>query len=317
MQPPQPAAPRLQPMQIGDIFDRAFRLYRQDFSTFVSIVAIPQVPIIVLQVIVATFLFGSQTMIATFGLSRQVAFGAMAVIVLIQAIVVQPLIAGALIRTISRAYLNQPISLREAYRLDRRRIGNLLAAGIFVSSSAAPLALLLSGPSWLLSLMPLMPGVASFVLSIALAGIYVVALPALFLSMFLIFVYQAITIEEQNVWQAIGRSLRLVFGVHAHVVGTLLVLCILLVVLTSVPPMIFYQMLVWFTDLTSGSAAYQSLTTLVSSSVNILTLPLQVAVVTLLHYDVRVRTEGYDLELRVQEVGHAAAPPNPTVSGEQ
>jgi hypothetical protein len=48
-------------------------------------------------------------------------------------------------------------------------------------------------------------------------------------------------------------------------------------------------------------------TTLVSYGAVILILPLQMIAYTLLYYDLRVRREGYDLHLRMQQV--FAAPP--------
>ena len=42
-------APQLRPMSLGDLFDTAFRLYREHFVTFVGIVALLQVPLAIVQ----------------------------------------------------------------------------------------------------------------------------------------------------------------------------------------------------------------------------------------------------------------------------
>ena len=41
--------PQLRPMSLGDLFDTAFRLYREHFVTFVGIVALLQVPLAIVQ----------------------------------------------------------------------------------------------------------------------------------------------------------------------------------------------------------------------------------------------------------------------------
>src|SRR5215212_6142486 len=51
--------PRLRPMTIGDMFDAAFRLYRQHFLTFIGIVALLQVPMAIIQFVVQFTLGGS------------------------------------------------------------------------------------------------------------------------------------------------------------------------------------------------------------------------------------------------------------------
>src|SRR5690242_13498790 len=53
------AAPQLRPMTIGDMFDAAFRLYRQHFVTFIGIVALLQVPMAIIQFVVQFVLGGS------------------------------------------------------------------------------------------------------------------------------------------------------------------------------------------------------------------------------------------------------------------
>src|SRR5687768_9737678 len=50
---------QLRPMNIGDMLDAAFRLYRRHFVTFLGIVALLQVPMLVVQVLIQYFINGS------------------------------------------------------------------------------------------------------------------------------------------------------------------------------------------------------------------------------------------------------------------
>src|SRR5262245_21796366 len=43
------AAPALRPLRLGELLDRAIRLYRRNFLTFIGIIAIVYVPLMILQ----------------------------------------------------------------------------------------------------------------------------------------------------------------------------------------------------------------------------------------------------------------------------
>ena len=55
-----------------------------------------------------------------------------------------------------------------------------------------------------------------------------------------------------------------------------------------------------FGMLLNNSVLYQSIASLVTYGVLILVLPLQFIIFTLLYYDLRIRKEGYDLELKIE-----------------
>ncbi|HLF02987.1 MAG TPA: hypothetical protein VI547_13480 [Anaerolineales bacterium] len=52
------ALPNLQPLRLGELLDRAIRLYRKNFLTFIGIIALAQVPPVVVQTIVSILTFG-------------------------------------------------------------------------------------------------------------------------------------------------------------------------------------------------------------------------------------------------------------------
>src|SRR5262245_61578352 len=54
--------PRLRAMSIGDMFDAAFRLYREHFLTFIGVVALVQVPMAIVQFFLQ-FVVGRESML--------------------------------------------------------------------------------------------------------------------------------------------------------------------------------------------------------------------------------------------------------------
>lgn len=117
-------APRLRPMNLGDILDGTFRIYRANFLTFIGIVALLQVPMIILQLLLTLSLgqnFTSdlndlirvlprfdpsedsfnQLPIFSIALFFIVSFG----LSIVQGLIVQQLIQGALTNAVAQRYL--------------------------------------------------------------------------------------------------------------------------------------------------------------------------------------------------------------------
>lgn len=341
-QPAQPAAPRLQPMQMSDMLDGMFRLYRQNFVTFVGVVAVLQIPVIALQVLL-TLLFGEQAMTDMFNLSSQFTrssldptfnpltnlsfdnilgfYSGLLIVGLIQGIIVLPLINGALIYAISRSYMREPVAILAAYDFGIDRMVNLIIAGILVGIIVV-LPYLIGFVLFALAFVPTVffdasESVGLFGVLLVLLGLVGVVVGAIFmfvLTIMLIFVPHAIVIEGANPLAAIRRSLRLVSGSFWRILGIMIVFAIMIFIISAIltSPA---QMSPIFLDPLEDIVLIQAFNTLVTYGVQILILPMQVALATLLYYDIRVRKEGYDLELQAQAFGSGAADPTVRLEG--
>jgi hypothetical protein len=133
------------------------------------------------------------------------------------------------------------------------------------------------------------------------------------------FVTQAIVLEGKNALAALGRSWQLVRGSFWRVLGIYLLLTLLVIVLTAVPGGILNNVIVFiFNDPIADFVIQQALSQLVNYLTQILILPISLLAFTLLYYDIRVRKEGYDMELMAQQFNvplaapdqSPAAPPN-------
>jgi hypothetical protein len=117
-----------------------------------------------------------------------------------------------------------------------------------------------------------------------------------------LFVTQTIVLENHGAMSGLGRSIRLVRGSFWRVVGIVLLLNILVQIVTIIPTSVLGGAVgLIFSDPLKDLAIRQSLSTLIGYLVQIVVLPFLLIGYTVLYYDLRVRKEGYDIELQAKE----------------
>ena len=267
--------PLLQKMEIADILDTAIRLYRQNFTLFMEIVAVVQV------FLMAIYMIGmwavSQTMMTTGGeeipWQALLGLGPLGLLYMGGLILLFPVSEAALAFAISETYLGRRISVLEAYRrmwpLIWRLLGTMILVSIVISLGTG---------------MCLIPGL-------------------------LVWVWFAITtpivaLERTAGPTAMDRSYRLVSGHWWRVLGTLLLLQLILIVATlaiSLPAMLAVMLLLS----ESNPLLAQSLTTAIQTITNIVVRPVLMIGVVLIYYDLRIRKEGFDLVTLTQALEHS------------
>lgn len=317
-------------MTVTDILDATFRLYRDNFLTFFGIATMLQIPFIVLYLLVTMF-FGQgipsdlvelAQMVPRFNLSEDSLtdlpignmvgyFGFVILISLFEAFFVVQIINGALTHAISQRYLDQPIGMLEAYsNLGSRRIGNLVLNGVIISLFSMIVSLLIVGGlffSFVLMGTGFGQGSNSGFLLIAsgFVGILVSLLIGLILLVLLgmtfLFAPQAIVLEDSNAWGAIRRSWQLVRSSFWRIMLILLVFWLLIQLVTIGPSYMLNLLLNVVFDPLNDFAIHQAMSLLISYFLQLLVLPLQLCAYTLLYYDLRVRKEGYDMQLMAQD----------------
>jgi len=279
---------RLRPREVGAILDTAVALYRRNFFTYVGIVALMQVPVSLALTLANIWLLDPAT------LSRQPQVPSyssspdalqsynQAAVVWISDLLSRSLIilgigvigavlinvaTGALAWTIGEGYLGRKPTIRAAYRAVRPRFGSLTGAILVLS--------------------------LSFV---------IIFLPPLFLWLYISwsFVSQVIVLEGRNMGAALARSWELVRGSWWRVFAVALLLLLIRIVV-GLPVSALAGALV----LTNLPWAVQTIAAQFSNLLlTVLYVPVQLAAMTLLYYDLRVRQEGFDLQMALD--GRAA-----------
>jgi hypothetical protein len=124
---------------------------------------------------------------------------------------------------------------------------------------------------------------------------------------------QAIMLEDKGVMSSMSRSTNLVKGSWWRVLGTLFVgvlfqsvVAALPVILLSVILGVIVGVTIGVTGAAAGMAsamlAVTVITLVVTTVFSILSAPLSPSITTLLYYDLRIRKEGFDLELLNQSM---------------
>jgi hypothetical protein len=277
---PPPSRMRLRPLSLGEMLDAAIRLYCANWRTLLKTVVIVVVPAQILITVadagytVSSLGFDTSTSEATKqsleNLNRHVGGLAAAALLQLTAIVLATALS---FRAIAQDYLGEAPDWRASVAHARRRLGPLLALTVLyvagVGLGTAAFAV---------------PGVWLFV-------VWAVATPVLL-------------VEGLQGRAALRRSVALVEGRWWQTFGRLFVGFLLAGILSTVVQGVFAIGIVH----AHGDALVLALSAVAGIAGMLLSTPLQAALLTVMYFDLRVRREGYDLELLAFELGAAPAP---------
>jgi hypothetical protein len=324
---PMQTPSQLRPMSVGDILDAAFRLYRANFLPLLGISALLQVPVAIIQFVVQGLFVGvlvrltelqtapvppSGNPFEQFPLAEMAVFYILLLGVgLLQYLVVQNLIAAAVISAGERARAGAPVTILEAYRLGAPRFGALLLSALalmgigvlagvlffacFVGAAAAAGAVLAS------QLDPVMIGL---VVGVVMLGIAVLFAPlALFFYTRFALVAPAIVLERAGPIAGLRRSWSLTGRAFWKSLLIVILLGLLFYGIVSIPSQTASTVVTLAAGGSPNSLALSTgVATLLAYLGIILVQPLQLLGHMFQYYDLRVRAEGYDLELRAGEL---------------
>ncbi len=318
------STPRLRPMSISDMLDAAFRLYRRHFLTFIGIVALLQVPMAILQFAAQLpYLQAMQRFTARppvlapgaspldlFPFAQLLPYYALIFgLSIFQYLLVYNLMTGALANAISRSYLGQPISILSSYNIGLKRVGALIAASLIPFAVGLAFVALIAGCAFGAVYMYMQgartdaqPNIGlAIAAGIGLFGLIILGgLAGLFFYVRLILTTQAIVLEGQGPLAGLTRSWRLVGQAFWRSLGIFLLVYAFMYIVSLVVQLPLVAAGALFGMLFNTSGLYQSIVSLITYGVLILVLPLQFIIFTLLYYDLRIRKEGYDLELKIE-----------------
>jgi hypothetical protein len=317
-------------MTIGDMFDAAFRLYREHFLTFIGIGALLEVPMAIVQFTVQFLIGGaaledvlrfstrppapSQNPFASFPVTSFVTFYLISLgLGAFQYLIIHNLVTGALANAISRSYHGQPTTILGAYSFGVRRYIAMILASLAPLGVGIPLFGLIAACSFgALATLGIRAGEQPNVglIIIAVLGLLFLVLLVVVASIFiytrLLLTPQAIVLEDQNALTGIQRSWRLVGGSFWRTLAIMFLMGILIYLISALPAGILsFSLTLASRGSVDSMMLNQAITTLVAQIGVIIALPLQLAVYTLLYYDLRVRKEGYDIEMLAQQVAQS------------
>ncbi len=292
------ALPTLRPLRLGELLDQSLRLYRRNFLTFIGIIALVYVPLTILQT-AATALMSSSALGAISSNPEAIftsyAFwiGWLGTIALafIQFVLVQGIATGAMTRAVADNYLGRQTSILDAYRGISGSWVSLLGALFFI------IVLYIVALIWWI----VVPCVGWFT-GLGMMAFLLGAINPLAPSV--------VVLERQGAVESVRRAWSLARRQFWRVLGYVIVLYLFSLIVVAGPSMVINLVLqgalASFRDpalMAVVSTIVQSLARLV---VSLIYYPVQMTAFTLIYFDLRVRTEGFDLALQTIDPSSAA-----------
>ena len=282
--------PTLRPLSFGEILDGAFTLYRRNLVTFVLTTLILAIAIIAVTVVLGGAVASGISDIEDLGALFGALFGMLLVMGIAFGVVISVL-SAALTREASQAYTGQPTSVLDGLRAGLRNAGR-----VFLSGAAAFVMMLVAsfGMAMVLGMLQAMGLAVGLVLAINLLlslVLYLLAMAGLFA------VLPAIVVEGKGPVEAISRSFDLVRGAPWQVAGIMMVTGFI-----TFLPLLAVLLMTGGLRALMDRDAIPSMTQFITQQVltlgvGILTTPFLFAVIVLLYYDRRVRTEALDVQM--------------------
>jgi hypothetical protein len=267
-------APRLKPLKVTEILDAAFRLYRENFGLFLGVFAVSYLPALVLILILTGILMSSVPQLGNEDIHPEEALDIVWIAVLFALAIslihmaALHIATGALTRAVGGKYLNEKVTLGGCYRY------------VFSVVFRYLLTILL------------------YTLVIAL-GMVLCFIPGIIFAVFFVFTSCVCILEGRFGTTAMARSRELVRNHFWRVVG-----------LGAIMILINWA-LSWGIGAFSGLAipalvenivTQQVLSQALNQVVTMIITPIFSVAWILLYYDIRIRKEGFDLEVLARDM---------------
>ena len=280
----------LRPLSLGEMLDRTFSLYRGHFGLFLGISAIPQILILGVNLL-KVFLTGAGPGVAgaTPAAAQLGVAGAMVAFVLMIvgaiAYVVSYLYAqGGTVFAVSDLYLGRPTTIGGSLRRMRGHAANLFGVSLLSGLAAGAAAILLIIP-----------------------GIYVACR--------LITCIPAAVLEDLGASASLSRSFELTKGSAGR---SFVIYLLYFVILLAAMALFMYPFAfaAWFYSVRDPGLAplWLALTQIGNAIAAVLVTPILTIATAVFYYDLRVRKEGFDLQLLMNPDMSAGPAPAPSLT---
>lgn len=282
--------PNLRPRGIGEVLDAAVNLYRRRFGAMVALTAVAVVPVQILSVLVTlstrpddvTYTWTGEVT-PTYGetdAGQELLDLAGTALVLAASVLATAFATAAVTRLVAHTYLDLPVTGRESARAAFRRIGPVIGLGFIVAVTTA-------------------------------AGYVACLIPGLWLQISWSIVMPALLIEGLGVGAAMGRSFSLTKLRWWHCAGVYWAGNALVSVFGAALGALFGLASIGRSDSIVATVVTDGIGTMLAQ---VLTQPLVSAALVALYFDLRIRGEGFDVQMAIQRLGAPQFPAAPAVT---
>ncbi|MGD0910995.1 MAG: hypothetical protein ABR928_03825 [Terracidiphilus sp.] len=319
---------KLQPMTLGEILDRTAQIYRRNFWTFAGVSAVPVVAMFAISVPIGVVM----GLMGVFKAGKPAPNTEIVGIVLVAMLIALPVLIvvsvvsqAALTKTAIGTHMGQKITVREAIKSVWPRFWRyawiivLLALlvgilpGAVTTIAVALLMVMERGGSFAGSLF-----IGFLMFLVIAAGVVYIIWRGLCYSM----AFSACIVEEKTGWQSIKRANQLSRGTRWRILVMYLLVLAISVVISIISDVFLFAGIAIATAL--GGSKYGPVAAVVGEALNLvanfalqtLITPVSLIALVLFYFDQRVRTEGYDIELMMEQAGLTTTPATPVPQAE-
>lgn len=311
----------LRPLSIGELLDRTFSYYRNNFWLFVGIVAAPQVAMVAVTLFMQSLrLTGPPPtpskdpteIIARFP-NMMAGFAVTIVVLMLAAIIIYSLVQGAVAFALSEVHLGRLTTVNAAFRNLKGKAWRLIDVVISIGLRVAGIYILMMLGVVLIVAIPAgmisgsgRPNPAVIIILVVL--IILATLAAIVLAPVLMMRYAlavpALVLENLTARQAIKRSVKLAKGN----IWKIFLIFLLMYLITTVVISVFQGPFIVVSIVIAARHGVPPMWLQIPSTISggiggTLSGPLIAIALTLLYFDARVRKEGFDLQLMMANLG--------------
>jgi hypothetical protein len=273
------SAIEIRPRRATELVDAGFQLLRRYYPQLFTLAAIAMAPSVIARVLLRDELSDPTVMVSHPG---------PAIIVTLIAVVCSTIADAVLIITASDGYLDGAVDLSRALGKGMRKLLYVFIATIFRYMLVVMVGVLVA---------VVIPVVGAVHLQLLFILIIPAAIWVFFYAMLRTFaVSQAVLLEDSGPLAALDRSVRLSRNCGAHIFFTLGLVWLLYFITYGVAAGV------------AASLLSRAIAEIIAGIVMVAIYPLVAVVSTLLYYDLRVRKEGFDLEVMSRELGGSVQP---------
>lgn len=288
-------AMQLRPLSIGELLDRTFSLYRNNFVLFVGIGAIPMATAMVM-VLLMVAVAGAAFFVPGRGGTASAAMAGFLIVLPVFGFVyiaAWALSQGAAVYALSQVYAERKATITDSYR--------------FVMKRFWPLVLLVITTCLIV--------MASFI--VGLLALIIGCVVGAFLAMcYCSLAVPVMVFEGQGVADSLSRSYRLVKTDLGKVFLVLLVAVVVqyaAIYLAAIPSL---ALLIAFSHNAVAAAWINIISNLVQVVAGAVAAPVMPIGLALAYYDIRVRQEALDLQMMMASLGPVSTPGAPSVASQ-
>jgi glycerophosphoryl diester phosphodiesterase family protein len=277
--PSSPFTPQLRPLSIGEVVDAGFRLLRHRLGTLILCVIAAGIPFAIARTVIFASTNPDYYDVNAIAFADEADDAARIIGWYLGQLVVglgAALAVAACFRLISAAYLGERTGAGASLAAGLRRMPALVVAFVVLA-------------------------VTLLFLALTARGIYITAPLVVYLAVKWSMTFPAIVGEHKGPFAAMRRSWQLTRGQFWRTLASLALLGVVTFVLWLIISVAaFYALTSW--DSVS-EITLATLDTVSAVATLALIYPLVAAILTVLYYDMRVRGEGFDLQLLARDVG--------------